>query len=203
MKFTLKTIFILIAVAGFLILPIATANDSDTTLSWVVPANFAHSIAYGGSCNASAMYFIEADGTIDGTDVNLIPYSAASAGTVCQSAALTPIKITNSGNVIIDINARTSAALTSGVTLKMWLGNGGCGTGGLGGSEDTCSKSGAGDATVATQTACVAVTDSVKQIVADLATSTDQNLCLSAAFSGVAQGTNTSTLKIGSWTSTG
>jgi hypothetical protein len=179
------------------------ADTDETTLSWVIPANVSHTLSYGGSCSSSAMYFIEDDASPDGSDTQLLPYDADSAGSPCQSVSVAAITISNNGNVTTDVNASVTSTLETGVTLKLWLGSSGCGASGLGGYEGSCSKSGADDSNVPTTAACVSIGDSSKQIVADLAASGSQQLCLAADFSSLSQGTTTDTFQTSGYQSSG
>jgi len=194
---------ILVGLALLFVSAMAFADTDDTTLSWVIPASVSHTLSYGGSCSSSAMYFIENDASPDGTDTQLIPYDAASAGSVCQSSGVAAITITNNGNVTTDVNASVTSTLESGVTLKLWLGSSGCGASGLGGYEASCSATGMTDATVPSTSTCVSVGDTTRQVVADLAASGSQQLCLAADFTGLSQGTTTDTFQTNGYQSAG
>lgn len=178
-------------------LAFVSADTKQTTLTWVIPANVSHMLEYGGTCSASAMYFVESNALegatpINGTASKIPPYNSASGGASCQDGTnKVAIKVNNTGNVPFDVNARITTTLETGVTLKAWLSNGThCGTDGMGGWEATCSKTGADDDSVATTTACVTVGDTTKQILADVAISSSAGICLAADFLDMPYGTN-------------
>jgi len=190
-------LFFLIALVSF-----AFADTQTTTLTWVIPSNVSHTLTYGGNCSTTAMYFSEANAgsgatPIDGTATKIPPYDAESGGAACQDGtSKAAITVHNAGNVVLDVNAVITTTLETGVTLKAWLGNSGnCGTGGMGGWEGTCSKTGADDSTVPTTTACVSIGDTTKQVLADVAVSGTAHICLAADFSGMTFGTRTDTLQ--------
>lgn len=121
------------------------ATTNTTAMTWVIPSNKSHTVTYGGACSASNFYFIESNGEdsdIDGNTSKILPYSASSGGTVCQSAAVASITVTNNGNVSINIDANFQTGLSGNdqnVGIKVWMGTGsGCGTSGLGGWQKNC-----------------------------------------------------------------
>lgn len=121
------------------------ATTNTTAMTWIIPSNKSHTITYGGACSASNFYFIESNGEdsdIDGNSSKILPYSASSGGTVCQSGAVASITVTNNGNVAINIDANFQTGLSGNdqnVGIKVWMGTGsGCGTNGLGGWQLPC-----------------------------------------------------------------
>lgn len=133
------------------------ATTNTTTMTWVVPANKSHTIAYGGSCSASNFFFVESNGEdsdTDGNSAKILPYTAAAAGTACQSNTVAGMTITNNGNVTINIDANFQTNFSGtdiNAHLKVWMGTGsGCGTGGLGGWQKNCTVFAAGSPVTST-----------------------------------------------------
>lgn len=180
-----------ILLMAVMLMPLAFADQDTTTFTWVVPANKAHTIAYGGSCSTSAFYFVESnaviDSDIDGNADKILPYDASTAGAACQSDSVASMTITNSGNVTEDINAfftEMDVNLQAGV----FMGTGaGCGTAGLGGWESNCTVVGA-DSPV-TQSTCRdfnASADIVSvMLIDDLPASDANQLCWFGRFKGL------------------
>ena len=188
----------------------AYADTQTTTLSWVVPSSVSHTLTYGGSCSTSAMYFVESNAAagaspVDGNAIKIIPYDAASAGAACQDgSSKAAIRVTNGGNVYIDVNAQITTTLQAKVVLKDWNGDAsGCGTSGLGGWEAACSKIGGTDATVPTSSTCVSIGDTAVQVLADINAGYYGYMCLAADFNGLSAGTTTDTLQTTAWESQG
>ncbi|MDO8537584.1 MAG: hypothetical protein Q7S21_01745 [archaeon] len=113
------------------------ANTITSTMSWVVPSNKSHSIAYGGSCSASSFFFVESDANFDGADTDgngsmVAPNSFNQGGvsTQCQTGGIAGMTITNNGNVAINIDANVNPDFNGSdqnLVLKVWMGRGdGC-----------------------------------------------------------------------------
>ncbi len=185
-----------------LIAPLVNADTDTTVMTWVVPSNFSHSIAYGGSCNNTSFYFIESnseDSDIDGNGGRILPYNASAGGTACQSATVAGMTITNNGNVAINLDANFVTNFSGAdvnAKLKVWMGTGSgfCGTGGLGGYAHPC--------TVVTSTSPVTATTcrdfnsgnatTNVRLVSSLGINDTNQLCFAGLFDsplvGVAQG---------------
>ncbi len=108
------------------------ANQLQTTMTWFVPFNRNHTIAYGGTCSATAFFFDEnhalVDDDIDGNGHQVAPRPDRLGGTLCQTGSTAGMLVTNAGNTTISIDANFAGALDVNVWLKVWEGNGaGCG----------------------------------------------------------------------------
>lgn len=122
------------------------AVTNTTAMTWIIASNKSHTISYGGACSASNFYFIETNGEdadSDGNSAKVLPYDASNGGSVCQSAAVASITVTNNGNTSINIDANFQTGLSGNdqnVGIKVWMGTGsGCGSNGLGGWQLNCS----------------------------------------------------------------
>lgn len=205
----IKTIYILMVL--MILGSFAFADLKETTITWVVPTSVTHLVGYPGSCDAASFFFVEDDGTIDGTLLKILPTTSAAGDTNCQgsSAGEEAMSITNGGSVILDINMIITDSIKSGVTLKAWhattsAGSGtGCGTIGLGGWEASCSQAGGLDSEVPTTTACANVGDSNVQLLADLGIGDVNYLCFAADFAGVTAGSSTNKMQSNAWSSGG
>jgi len=197
----IKIIYLLMAL--MILGSFVMAAVSTTTVSWVVPSNISHSVAYGSTCSSSLFYFVETDGTINGDENKIVPKTSVVGDANCQSDSIAGMTVTNNGSVTIDMNYMITDSLLSGVRFVTWYGSTGCGTFGLGGWEDVCTKTGADDLTVPTTIACVSIGDANVQIIADLTSGISQQLCFAADFENVAAGTNTNNLEADSITSAG
>lgn len=145
MRLLLVSVLVLVSLVLFSSFSLA-ATTNTTAMTWVIPSNKSHTLTYGGACSASNFYFVESNGEdsdIDGNTSKILPYSASSGGTVCQSNAVASITVTNNGNVAINIDANFQTGLSGNdqnVGIKVWMGTGsGCGTSGLGGWQRPCS----------------------------------------------------------------
>ncbi|MFH1391146.1 MAG: hypothetical protein ABIH20_02425 [Candidatus Diapherotrites archaeon] len=151
-------VLLVYGIAILLAITVYSATTATTTMTWVVPSAVAHTLSYGGTCSQNNIFFVEdtctIDADVDGNGSQCLPYEAASGGTVCQSASLAPLTITNTGNVSVDIDANIVGDAFDGadlnLVLKVWMGDGaGCGASGLGGWEFDCTASNEGDTTTA------------------------------------------------------
>lgn len=192
-----------LAMAFIVVFSLAFADVDQTTVSWVVPTNIAHTITYANSCSTSAFYFVETDATQDGDMNKIIPANDVAGDNNCQDgSSLMAMSIKNDGSVTTDVNMSFTSSLQAGVRFIVWLGDGThCGTNGRVGWEDVCTKTGISDATVPTTSACTSIGDANKQIIADLTQGTTQGLCFAADFENVAAGTNTDVLESTGWQS--
>ena len=126
------------------VLYVLAPSTNNTTMTWIVPSNKSHTLAYGGSCSATAFFFHENEGLddpdSDGNWQRNVPKSGrAVTDANCQSSTVAGITVTNNGNLTIDVNAAFTANIDTNLWLKVWQGNGsGCGTNGLGGWAQRC-----------------------------------------------------------------
>ncbi len=141
----MKKFFALILFALFLFAPmvLVLANQISTTMTWFVPQNKTFTLAYGGTCSATAFFFDEnravLDGDVDGNGAQIAPRPNRLGGTVCQDATTAGMTITNAGNIAISLDGNFASALDTNIWLKVWQGTGaGCGTSGMGGWELRC-----------------------------------------------------------------
>jgi len=127
------------------------ANQLTTTMTWYVPSNKSHSIAYGSTCSSIAFFFPEnqaaLDSDIDGNGSGILPYNDRPGTSACQGATTPAMTVTNNGNVIENIDANITGIDTN-CWVKVWKGTGqgagGCGVGelgdGLGGWQTDCNR---------------------------------------------------------------
>ncbi len=175
----------------------AFANTSTTTMTWNVPSNKTHSISYGGTCSATAFFFVESnavmDSDADGNAAKILPYNLRSGGTACQAAGTAGMVITNAGNVSINIDANFASALDANTWLKVWMGNGDagtdCGTAGFGGWSKLCALPGAADTTTPiSPTACRDFNSNnsttAARLVSSIPIGDTNHLCFSGEFLG-------------------
>lgn len=95
------------------------ADTEETTVTFVIPTSIDHSVAYGASCSSSLFYFVETDATKDGTQGGLNVTSDAAGANKCQNTTLSAMTISNVGSVNANITANFTAALPSGITVKV------------------------------------------------------------------------------------
>lgn len=205
-------LFWIIGLVLVLLAPVAMAAVTNTTtMSWVVPSNKSHTVAYGGSCSSSAFYFIESnspavggDPDIDGNGSKVLPYNAASGGTACQSASVAGMTVTNNGNVTINIDANFQTGLSGNdqnVGIKVWMGSGPgaglyCGTGGLGGWQLPCGVQ--STASPVTSTTCrdfnILNFTTTARLTSNLGVLDTNQLCFSGEFNGAYVGLSQGTI---------
>ena len=207
MKTGLKVLLIYAFVTVFALVAYAV-TQTDVTMTWVVPSNVSHSVAYGGSCSSSAFYFVESncafDSDVDGNGSKCVPYDASSGGSACQDgSSLQAIVVTNNGNIDVNIDGNFTAGFSGSdlnLVLKIWKGNDThCGTSGLGGWEDPCSVTGA--TSPVTTTTCRNYNQfnetAAGRLITALETSDTNGLCFSGDFNGtVTQGEHAVTFRL-------
>lgn len=192
---TMRLFFLFfVSIVVFSFCSFAFANMVSTTMTWYVPAFRSHSVAYGGSCSATAFFFSEANalqgaGAIDGNAAQILPYNLRSEGSACQAAGTAAMVLTNAGNVVINIDANFASAPDTNTWLKIWMGNGDastdCGTGGFGGWSKLCALPGAADTTTpVTYTTCRDFNSNNGTIAARLITGLPLNDTNHLCFSG-------------------
>ncbi|MDO8427967.1 MAG: hypothetical protein Q7S92_02025 [Candidatus Diapherotrites archaeon] len=175
-------------------------------MTWVVPANYSHTVTYGAACSTSAFYFVETDSNMDsdadgnGSQARPNSSSGGGAATKCQSSTLAPVLITNNGNIAANIDGNFMVDLNGtdvNVVLKVWMGTGaGCGeaapTGGgdvngMGGWRQDCNVANA--TTAVTKIVCRQFNQSNETTAGRLVTSLGINdtnqLCFSGDFNGM------------------
>jgi hypothetical protein len=169
----------------------ALANFLTTTMTWYVPSNKSHSIAYGGTCSSTAFFFNESnaviDNDVDGNANQILPYTLRTGGSACQSSSVAGVVITNNGNTSENIDANFAAALDTNVWLKVWQGTGsGCGTNGFGGWSRTCSV--VSTTSPVTSAACKDFNSTnstvTSRLVSSLPAGDTNQLCFSGEFMG-------------------
>ena len=208
MKTIAKAFFVILFSALFFLSVVYGANTRSTTMTWVVVAGTDHSVAYGGSCTPSAFYFVESDAVhdsdADGNATQVVPNSSSEggSGTYCQDGSTKEgMTITNNGNIDINIDGNFTVAFSGAdlnIVLKVWKGNDThCGTNGMGGWQDPCSVTAAGNPV--TTTTCrkydVDNETTVANLIGGLQAGDTNALCFSGDFnnpvgfvSGIAQG---------------
>ena len=199
---------LVLAVLAAIFLPIIAlaASNATTTMTWVVPANKSFTVTYGSTCSQTAFYFVEStcgfDSDVDGNGARCLPYpDSEAAGTVCQSASVAPILITNNGNTSFNLDGNFTSAFTgvdTNLLLKVWMGTGGgCGTSGLGGWAESCTVTVATNPV--TSTTCRnynALNDlNAGRLTTSLAVNDSNQLCFSGDFNagfgnGISQGSH-------------
>ena len=97
------------------------AESDSTTVTFVIPASVSHSLSYGGSCSSSNFYFVEGDATIDGTQAGINATSDSAGSNLCENATVAGIVISNIGSVNVNMTANFTAALPTGVVMKVSL----------------------------------------------------------------------------------
>lgn len=190
LQFGILLLFLL-AVFSF---PVLAAVTNTTVMTWVVPSNKSHTLLYGGTCSQSAFYFPEGkgeDSDVDGNTAKILPYpDSAGAGAACQTSGASGygIRVTNNGNVTINIDANFQTDFASGdlnAGLKVWMGTGsGCGTSAFGGWQKFCTFFAPADTTSpVTQTACRDFNSTnattTARLTSSLATNDTNDLCFS------------------------
>lgn len=194
-----------------------SATTQTTTMTWVVPSAVAHTLSYPGNCSQNNIFFIEdqctIDSDVDGNAAQCLPYDDAIGSTVCQSAGLNGLLITNTGNVTSNIDINIVSDDFSGVdlnlVLKIWMSDGaGCGASGLGGWEFDCSIAQGDTTTAVTSTTCRNLNQFNEttggRLITNLLITDTNGLCLSGDFNagpdfiqggpgGVSQGEHTIT----------
>lgn len=198
-SFFLNALAVLILV---LLLAQVIANTLNTSMTWVVPSNKSHSIAYGGACSATSFFFVESDANfdsdVDGNGAMIAPnsFNQGGASTLCQTNGIAGITVTNNGNVAINIDANVNPDFNGAdrnLVLKVWmgLGNGCTMTSGLfNGWQSNCGIIGA--TTPVTQAACkdfnAGDSNAYSRLVNALGIGGTNQLCFSGDF-GSATGT--------------
>jgi hypothetical protein len=176
----------------------AAATSANATVHFVVPSSFDFTIAYDSNCTGGTFYFVESDGTIDGTQTAIYPTDDASHTNVCQSTLADGnlMTVTVTGTQATDFNGFWTAAVVTGTTTKVWLAKaaGGCDTAGC---EASCSVSDAEDPVTATTCRNVTQTATPGAKWRDnLASGNKQGFCMCDDFSGVAVGDVSKTLTV-------
>ncbi len=185
------------------------APGTSTLFTFSVPTTRSHTIAYGGSCSATAFFFVEAnaqfDPDADGNAARVVPSSTRTADANCQSLTSAAFTLTNNGNVDINVDGNFSSAFSGtdvNLVLKGWMGDGtGCGIDGLRGWQEPCS--------VTSTTAPVTFTTCKKwnssnataasRLVTKLLVGDTNQLCFSGDFNGfVGNGDHNKTFQSGS-----
>jgi len=178
----------------FFALMVYAAVENNTTMTWVVPSNVSHTLTYAGACSTSDFYFVEdqctLDSDVDGNGSQCLPQTTSAGGTTCQDASTAAITITNNGNVPINVDGNFTADFAGvdvNIVLKVWMGTGaGCGTNGLGGYEQNCSVTAAGNPV--TQTTCRNYNSTNEitagRLVSALPTNDTNQMCFSGDFNG-------------------
>ncbi|MBI4215028.1 hypothetical protein HY546_03450 [archaeon] len=149
------SLFIFAILAGAVL-----ADTRTTTITVVVATSVSHSIAYGGSCSSSAFY-LRTDTALDAAIVvsgktqtnRSLPYDSQTGGAVCQSQTVNALNITNTGNVLLDLNASLDSVVAN-ISIKVSNGNitsgtDRCGTSGTGGWQIFCDYETGNDTTSA------------------------------------------------------
>ncbi len=145
---------ILVSIFFMMFVPIALADTTSTTVSFIIPSSISHVIGYAASCGSSDFAFVENDGTYDGTQTRINVTQID--GTVCQTDSVSGLNISNTGNDIINVTFKFTSALPSGIVVKASLAEGGY--------EASCSLAAADTPTTG---ACHNVTDSEEVLVAN------------------------------------
>lgn len=113
-----KNISIVAMLAMLICSMMAIADTEQTTVTFVIPSQIDHSVAYGGACSSANFYYVETDATKDG-NMEAINVTSDDAGTLaCQTAAIAAITLNNLGSVNVNIVANMTAAYPDGVVLK-------------------------------------------------------------------------------------
>jgi len=143
-------------ISFFLFSSFVSATISPTTMTWVVPSSKSILVSYGGSCSATAFFFVETNATedndTDGNAARILPYNLRSGGSACQAQTTAPIVITNNGNATTNIDVNFNDNIDTNIWLKVWMGNGDaatdCGAAdAFGGYSKLCALPGAADTT--------------------------------------------------------
>ncbi|MFH0969878.1 MAG: hypothetical protein V1776_00225 [Candidatus Diapherotrites archaeon] len=108
----------------------------------------------------------------------------------CQDNTLSPYTITNTGNVVVNIDGNFTSAFSgsdANIVLKAWMGTGnGCGTWGMGGWEEPCSVT--GTTNPITSTACKKWDSGnatiASRLITGLGAEDTNQLCFSGDFNG-------------------
>lgn len=159
MKYKTKIYGLIISILAIFAL-LVWADTETTTVTFVIPSEIDHSISYGGSCSSANFYFVENDGSLDGTQarINLTsdanPWTSEGASNTCQNSTVAGITITNSGSSVINVSMNTSTSLPSGTGLKAALADAGY--------EATCSG------TATTSTCVDVIYGAAVQVAGDL-----------------------------------
>ena len=174
------------------------ATSTNATVHFVVPSSYDFTIAYDSNVAASTFYFVETDGTIDGSETAIKPYDDASATNLCQGAGADAnlMTVTITGTNATDINGFFTAAVVAGTTSKVWLAKttGGCDPAGC---EATCSVTDIETGVTTTTCRDVNATATPGQKWKDnIASGGKQGFCMCADFSSVAVGDTSKTLTI-------
>lgn len=106
------------SIALLLLAIFVIADTESTTVTWVIPSQVDHSIAYGEACSSANFYFVENDAVIDGTQAKLNLTSDSAGVNLCQTNDTAGMVISNVGSVNINITANMSTVLPAGVGLK-------------------------------------------------------------------------------------
>lgn len=180
---------------------IYAATSATATVHFVVPSSYDFSVAYDSNITGSTFYFVENDGTIDGSQDNMLPYAESAATNLAQGAAddQNLMTITVTGTSAIDLNYFWNTTLPTGVEYKAWRAAdaGGCGADGLGGCEASCSVS--GDEDEVTTTTCKNVTSTATpgvKVIDNLASGAKRGLCACAKFTSKTVGDDSRTLNM-------
>ena len=123
-----KTVFTLLGIILMLGTVIVLADTQFTKITFVIPSSVSHSLAYGGACDENKFFFVENDGSYQGTQARINVTSDnvgwTTSGTGCQDGEAS-IVITNSGTVAVNMSVNTSAAFPAGTGLKVALADAG------------------------------------------------------------------------------
>lgn len=121
----MKTKILVSLVFGlFLLSAIALPNfaKAATTQPWTVtfkiPTSVAITNTYNSPCSDSVFFFVENDGTYDGTQTQ-VNASDAAAATFCEIDGSAAFDVANGGNAPTDIFINFTTALPAGVTFKI------------------------------------------------------------------------------------
>jgi len=77
---------IIMALTTFLLAASVYALNTDITVTFKIPSAISHQVAYRGTCDATHFYFVEKDGTYDGTDTHI--NVSDGSGTYCQNESV-------------------------------------------------------------------------------------------------------------------
>lgn len=93
------------------------ADDQTTTVTFVIPSSISHTVFYGQSCSDSAFYFVDEDGTYDGSmaKINVSSDSTANANW-CQNVTSAGMLLDNTGNDEVNFTAKWDSDL-AGIDL--------------------------------------------------------------------------------------
>ena len=195
----LKVTFIITVLATFVL-----ADQKDTTMTWVVPASIAHSLAYGGGCDASNFFFVVNTTTGNGhlwgsgctggagiyaCENATIPRDDNLGTNPCQNVSAGAITVTNDGNAVINISVQMYLAQTN-ITLKAQhaISGTGCGTNGNQSYDSgACGNDPAGPPNEAS---CITVTSTEKILIKHLNVSQSQETCWFSDFEGTITASN-------------